>query len=256
MSGHSKWSTIKRAKESNDLRKAKLFTKALNQIVLAVRNGGSNIDNNFILKTSIEKAKSLNVPSSSIDNAIRKGSGVDKDEDKFESVFYEAYGPGNTSLLIECYTDNKNRVISEIRFVLDRNKGKLVNNGTLDWQFDLQMLFTLKITDTKSTKDSWRDVNKERDISNLEEFEIDILDVDGLIDYSFDEGFAYIYVDPLKIDAFKIFFESKLLRVDNIEKVFIPKIKIDIKEEDLADNQCLIELLEDLTDINGVYYNF
>ena len=174
MSGHSKWSTIKRAKEVNDLKKARYFTKALNQIVVSVKDGGDSIESNFMLKLAIDNAKSLNIPIKSIENAIKKGKGEDKEYSNFENTFYEAYGPENVSILIECFTDNKNRLISEIRTVLDRNGGKLLNNGTIGWQFELQVLFTLKIEteiDRQNRVKYGHNNNKLHKITDIDKFE-------------------------------------------------------------------------------------
>ena len=257
MSGHSKWSTIKRAKEVNDLQRAKYFTKSLNQIVMAVKYGGDNVESNVLLKTSIDNAKSLNIPNKSIENAIKKGKGENKEYSNFEEVFYEAYGPGNTSILIECFTDNKNRVISEIRFILDRNEGKLVNNGTLNWQFELRVLFVLKIDNEINNKHkvNYQSLTDLSNIKDKDEFENDILNMDGIIDYKVDKEAFYLYVDPHKVKYLKDLLENKKILIYSIEKQYIPKLKIEVSSADMEKNNKLIDLLSNIDNIENIYVN-
>ena len=257
MSGHSKWSTIKRSKEANDKQRAKYFTKSLNQIVMAVRYGEDNIESNHLLKIAIENAKSLNIPTKSIENAIRKGSGKDKEYSNFENVFYEAYGPGNVSILIECFTDNKNRIVSEIRLVLERNEGKILNNGTVNWQFELQVLFILKIeTDSsKKNKVNYQSINNFSKIINKDEFEGDILDMDGILDYEIKEDAFFLYIDPEKVKYLKDLIESKKILIDSIGKINVAKMKRDVSDENISKNNKLIDLLSNIDNVENVYGN-
>jgi len=258
MSGHSKWSTIKRAKEINDLKKARYFTKALNQIVVSVKDGGDSIESNFMLKLAIENAKSLNIPTKSIENAIKKGSGEDREYSKFENIFYEAYGPENVSILIECFTDNKNRLIADIRTVLDRNGGKLVNNGTIGWQFELQVLFTLQIEsdiDKKNKVKYSSNNNNLHKIIDKDKFENDLIDVEGIIDYYLEEDRFYIYVLPEKIQIMRGFLEDQEIIIENVEKTYISKVKVDISEENFERLDHLVDLLSNIENVENVYIN-
>jgi YebC/PmpR family DNA-binding regulatory protein len=258
MSGHSKWSTIKRAKEVNDLKKARYFTKALNQIVVSVKDGGDSIESNFMLKLAIDNAKSLNIPIKSIENAIKKGKGEDKEYSNFENTFYEAYGPENVSILIECFTDNKNRLISEIRTVLDRNGGKLLNNGTIGWQFELQVLFTLKIEteiDRQNRVKYGHNNNKLHKITDIDKFENNLIDVDGIIDYYIEENELYIYILPEKMQVMRRFLEEQEIIVDNIEKTYISKVKVEISEENFQKLDHLVDMLSSIENVENVYIN-
>ena len=257
MSGHSKWSTIKRSKELNDAKKARYFTKALSQIVSAVKDGGDSIESNFMLKLGIENAKSLNIPTKSIENAIKKGNGEDKEYSKFENIFYEAYGSGNVSLLIECFTENKNRLIADIRTILERNDGKLLNNGTIGWQFILQVLFTLKIEPdiNKKNKARYDPNNNLHRIMDKDKFENDLIDIEGIIDYYIEENRFYIYVLPEKIQIMRRFLEKQEIIIENVEKTYISKIKVDISEENFEKLNHLVDLLSSIENVENVYIN-
>ncbi len=250
MSGHSKWSTIKRAKELKDSKRSKEITKSLKQIVSSVREGGTNPESNFLLKNAINKAKNLNISNTSINNAIKKGSGEDKRYSDFETIFYEAYGPFGSIFLIECFTNNKNRVISDIRNVLEKNGGKLVDNGTINWQFELQFLITLKFLD-----DNIKNVDKFNKISDLNRIESYLFDIDGIIDYHIYEDAIYIYIDPNKITQVKDFFYSNGVLIDEIEKKFVSKIPISPSEEELVEIDNFIDILSGIDDIESVYSN-
>ena len=250
MSGHSKWSTIKRAKELKDSKRSKEITKSLKQIVSSVREGGANPESNFLLKNAINKAKDLNISNTSINSAIKKGGGEDKRYSDFETIFYEAYGPFGSIFLIECFTNNKNRVISDIRNVLEKNGGKLVDNGTINWQFELQFLITLKFLD-----DNIKNVDKFNKISDLNRIESYLFDIDGIIDYHIYEDAIYIYIDPNKITQVKDFFYSNGVLIDEIEKKFVSKIPISPSEEELVEIDNFIDILSGIDDIESVYSN-
>ena len=142
MSGHSKWSTIKRAKEIKDNKRSGLFTKLSKAISVAARDG-SDIDMNFKLKMAVDRAKSLSMPKDNIERAIKRGSGEDSGE-RIESIIYEGYGPGGVALIIEVLTDNKNRTVSNIKHILSKHNGSLGGNGSVMWMFDAKGQIILK----------------------------------------------------------------------------------------------------------------
>jgi len=134
MSGHNKWSKIKRKKGDSDIKKGKTFSKLAKIIQLAARKG-ADPQNNTELRMVIEQAKSVNMPSDNIERAIKKGSGEDRSVGSLEEVMYEAYGPGGVAILINTITDNKNRTVAEIKNILSKNAGTLAGGGSVKWLF-------------------------------------------------------------------------------------------------------------------------
>ena len=134
MSGHSKWSTIKRKKGAADAKRGAEFTKLARLIEVAARSG-ADPEMNFRLKLAIQKAKAANLPSANIERAIRKGAGLDKDKSQIEEVTYEGIGPGNVAIMIQALTDNKNRTVSDLRNLFIKAGGNLGNSGSVAWQF-------------------------------------------------------------------------------------------------------------------------
>ena len=125
MSGHSKWATIKRKKGAADAKRGQVFTRITREIVMAVRESGSDTDSNFRLRLAIEKARGQNMPKENIERAIKRGTGEGKDAAAFEEIFYEGYGPHGVAMMIECVTENRNRTVAEVRHMLERFNGKL-----------------------------------------------------------------------------------------------------------------------------------
>lgn len=137
MSGHSKWSTIKRKKAVTDARKAKLWTKLLKEISVSARLGGGDADANPRLRSAISDARTANVPSDNIERAIQKGTG-DLEGTEYEEVNYEGYGPGGVAILVETMTDNRNRTVAELRHLFSRQGGNLGETGSVAWMFERQ----------------------------------------------------------------------------------------------------------------------
>jgi YebC/PmpR family DNA-binding regulatory protein len=134
MSGHSKWSTIKRKKGALDAKRGAEFTKLARFIEVAAKSG-ADPDMNFRLKLAIQKARAANMPATNIDKAVRKGAGLDKDKSSIEEITYEGLGPGNVAVMIQSLTDNKNRTVSELRNIFTKHGGSLGNSGSVAWQF-------------------------------------------------------------------------------------------------------------------------
>ncbi len=134
MSGHSKWSTIKRKKGAIDDKRGKIFTKLIRELSSAVRQGGGDVVGNPRLRAAVEAARAQNMPKDNIERAIKKAAGADAGV-VYEQVTYEGYGPGGTALLIECLTDNKNRTVNDVRARLQKNGGKMGENGSVSWMF-------------------------------------------------------------------------------------------------------------------------
>ncbi len=135
MSGHSKWSTIKRKKGANDAKRGKIFTKLIREISTAARLGGADIEANPRLRLVVDKAKGANMPKDNIERAIQKGAGGG-DSDAFEECVYEGYGPAGVAILVETLTDNKNRTVGEVRHLLNKYGGNLGANGCVSYLFE------------------------------------------------------------------------------------------------------------------------
>src|SRR5574340_724573 len=135
MSGHSKWSQIKRQKGANDVKRGAIFTKMGREIAVAARAGGGDPDGNFRLRLAIEKARSVNMPADTIKRAIERASGSGE-ADQFEEIVYEGYGPGGVAILVEAQTDNRNRTAAEVRSIFTKSGGQLAGSGAVAWQFE------------------------------------------------------------------------------------------------------------------------
>ena len=135
MSGHSKWSTIKRKKGANDAKRGKIFTKLIKEITIAAKMGGGDPEGNPRLRSAIMAAKGENMPKDNIDRAIKKGTG-DLDGAVYEEILYEGYGPGGVAVLVETMTDNKNRTVAEVRHLFSKHGGSMGENGSVGWMFD------------------------------------------------------------------------------------------------------------------------
>src|SRR5499426_945343 len=142
MSGHSKWSTIKRQKGANDAKRGALFTKVAREISVAARQGGGDPDANYRLRLAIEKARSVNMPADNIKRTIEKATGGG-DADQFEEIVYEGYGPGGVAVLVEAATDNRNRTAAEVRSIFTKTGGQLAGTGAVAWQFAPRGLITI-----------------------------------------------------------------------------------------------------------------
>ncbi len=260
MSGHSKWSTIKRKKGINDLTRAKVFTKLLFQISNAVKSGnsgsrGEDLNSNYALKLAINKAREANIPISTIEGVIKKASLGGSDNDT-EDVEYEVYIPLNqydgsqlnVELLIDCQTSNKNRLVAEIREVVSKNGGKLLSQGSISWNFLPLDLITLKIENPHIRKISKKnkiniDEIKGKYIQNISSFEEELVSIDGIYDYEYDgvelgsDQYNEFRVYTTKDNTNKV--KDALLDmgylIDNIENVKVAKNKLKFKDLDLLD---------------------
>jgi YebC/PmpR family DNA-binding regulatory protein len=237
MSGHSKWSTIKRKKGAADAKRGAIFTRVAKEIALAAREGGGDPDTNFKLRLAVDKAKTVNMPKDNIERAIKRGTGEGKDGNVIEEVFYEGYGPHGVALMIECVTDNRNRAVADIRHILNRFGGSMGESGSVAWQFKRVSFFEFSSE------------------GHLED-EIFELAIDGgADDVSFDDDMVEI-IGP--VEAFKTL--SDQLRLAKIVPGeaglrMVPNQELEISTEDTVKVMRVIEALEDLDDVQDVYSN-
>ncbi len=238
MSGHSKWSTIKRAKGANDAKRGQAFTKAGKVITIAAREGGGNPDSNFKLRLAVEAARAINMPKENIERAVARGTGVGS-EKPLEEVTYEGYGPAGVALLIEVVTDNKMRSASEIRSVLDKGNGSLAGVGSVAFNFKPMGEISVKLA------------GKDPD-------ELFLLAADsGADDIDTSEGEATVFCKPENLVKVKDALSGAGYEVINAEAVKTASSTIKITDEGQAKSILnLIEKLEDLDDVQKVYSNF
>ena len=238
MSGHSKWSTIKRKKGAVDAKRGKIFTRLIREITVAARSGGGDPDANPRLRTAIVGAKAENMPKDNIDRAIKKGTG-ELEGAVYEEITYEGYGPGGVAVLVECMTDNKNRTVADVRHFFSKSGGNLGESGCVAWMFDKKGSFLID----KSAID--------------EEKLMDIALDAGAEDVVEEENEFQILTEP---DDFSAVQEA--LAANNVETIEaavskIPKNVVDVAEEKVARQVLnLLEKLEDYDDVQNVHANF
>src|SRR5437870_4783657 len=144
MSGHSKWSTIKRKKGAQDAKRSQMFAKLLRAVEVAAREGGPNVDGNMTLAAAVEKARDNSVPWENIERAIKRAAGEGEGAARFEDIMYEGYGPGGVAFLVHALTDNRNRTSQEVRHAFTRLGGNLADPGSVAWQFDRRGILELE----------------------------------------------------------------------------------------------------------------
>ena len=238
MSGHSKWSTIKRKKGAADAKRGQMFTRLTREIVIAVREGGGDPEGNFRLRIAIDRARAVNMPKDNIDRAVKRGTGEDKDGEVIEQITYEGYAPNGIALLVECLTENRNRSVSEIRHVLTRAGGSMGEVGSVSWQFDRIAYFGIE--------------GEGVDFDKVFELALN----GGANDITQDEeGYIEIFAP---VDAFKTIndaLKDANIEIDEAELRMVPKQEIELDTEKTIKIMRLVEELEDLDDVQNVYSN-
>jgi len=234
MSGHSKWSTIKRKKGAIDARRSKIFSRVSKEINIAVKEGGTDPDSNPRLRLAVANARGVNMPKENIERAINN---ADKDEADLQEVSFEGYAPNGIALFIECMTDNNNRTISNIRAIFNKHGGNLGISGSVGYMFDRKGVFTI-------TKGDF----------NSEEFELEIIDA-GAEDIE-EEGDIYVVTTTLE-DFGKVQKKLEMMRIipDTAELQRIPQETKNLESGEAIKILRLIEEFEDLDDIQNIYHN-
>ncbi|MEW6740067.1 MAG: YebC/PmpR family DNA-binding transcriptional regulator [Nitrospirota bacterium] len=239
MAGHSKWAQIKHKKAHTDAKRGKVFTKIVKEISVAARLGGGDPEGNPRLRSAIEKAKEVNMPSENIKRAIMKGTG-ELPGTTYEEITYEGYGPGGVAILIETLTDNKNRTVSEIRHILSKNSGNMGEAGCVSWIFEKKGY--ILVEKTKVDEDTLMSV---------------VLDA-GAEDMKNDhkEDNYEVITSPENLNAVKEAIEKQNILVSLSEITMLPKSYVPI-EGSAADQMVrLVDALEDNDDVQNVYANF
>jgi len=237
MSGHSKWSTIKRKKGVADAKRGQLFTRLGREISIAAREGGGDLDTNFKLRLAVDRAKRENMPKDNIIRAIKRGTGEDKSAGEIERIIYEGYAPNGIALMIECLTENRNRTVAELRHVLTHAGGNMAEVGSVSWQFRHVCYFAIPADKV--------------DFDRVFE-----LAVEGGADDITNDGESIEIFGP--VDAFKAL--SDMIKEEGIELAeaglrYLPKQELSLETEETLKVLHVLEELEDLDDVEEVFSN-
>lgn len=237
MSGHSKWSTIKRKKAANDAKRGAIFTRLAREIAIAAREGGGDPEVNFALRLAVDRAKSENMPKDNIERAIRRGTGEDKDAAALEQIIYEGYGPDGVALMIDVVTDNRNRTVAELRHTLSDAGGSMADAGSVAWQFHRAGYFY---------------------------FDADGIDPDQVFEVAVDAGADDVIIGEAEIEVYAPAESFKKvndrlhaagLKPDEAELRMVPNSTLELTPDRAVKTMRLIERIEDLDDVQNVYSN-
>lgn len=238
MSGHSKWSTIKRKKGAIDSKRGKIFTKLIKEITLAARLGGGDIEGNARLRSAVLAAKEENMPKDNIDRAIKKGTGELAGGAAYEEVTYEGYGPAGVAVIVEVMTDNKNRTVAEIRHIFSKHGGNLGENGCVAWMFDKKG--TIVLEKKTAAEDELMEVALEAGADDVR-----------------DQGTEWeVVTDPMAFEAVKRAIEQKGWKPLEARVGMVPQNTIKLEAGKAEQMLRLMEKLEDNDDVQNVYANF
>ncbi|XPV77058.1 MAG: YebC/PmpR family DNA-binding transcriptional regulator [Desulfovibrio sp.] len=235
MAGHSKWANIQHRKGRQDAKKAKFFTKAAKDIIIAAKAGGGNPEDNSALRLAIQKAKAVNMPNDKITTAIKKGTGELAGGDITETI-YEGYGPGGVAIIIEVATDNKNRTVADIRHLLNKSGGNMGESGSVAWMFDKKGVLTF-------SKDS-------ADEEQLFEIGLEA----GVEDVVDEEENLVVYTEPTDFTTAQKAYEDAGLTFE-AELSMIAKNEMDVDVAGAKKILNLMEALEDHDDVQKIHVN-
>jgi len=237
MSGHSKWSTIKRKKAAKDAERGKVFTKLIKEITTAARQGGGDETSNSRLRSAVLAAKGANMPQQNIERAIKKGTG-ELPGVVYEEKIYEGYGPGGVAILIDALTDNTNRTTADVRHVLSKYNGNLGESGCVAWMFEKKGLIAINVSDC--------------DEDRLMEIAIDA----GAEDVTTEEDVFEIVTAPNDFDAVVQALENAQIPTASAEVTMVPQSTVAVDEKHAEQILKLMDALDDNDDIQQVYSNF
>lgn len=238
MSGHSKWSTIKRKKGANDAQRAKIFTKIAREIIVAVKNGGPDPDNNSKLKDVIAKARANNMPNDNLNRTIKKAAGS-TDGDNYESITYEGYGPNGVAVIVETLTDNRNRTAADVRHAFDKFGGNMGQTGCVSFMFDQKGVILIE-NDGEIDEDT---------------ITMDALDA-GADDFEANDDFFEITTDPSAFTEVREALEEKYT-ISSAQISMVPQTMTQLTDEKSITNmEKMLDMLEDNDDVQEVYHNW
>ncbi|MEX0749344.1 MAG: YebC/PmpR family DNA-binding transcriptional regulator [Dehalococcoidia bacterium] len=237
MSGHSKWSSIKRAKGVADAQRGQLFTKLSKEIIISAKQGGGDPAANFRLRLAVQKAKEANMPNENIDRAIKRGAGGGDGADNIDEIVYEGYGPHGTAVIVEAATDNRNRTVAEVRNVFTRAGGSLGETGSVGWNFEMRGVVSVSPNG--------------KDADDLALLAIDA----GADDVQVAGDSIDVYTQPGDLESVRRALEDNGLDVASAETQRVPKTTVQLDESAAIQTMRFIERLESLDDVQKVYFN-
>lgn len=236
MSGHNKWSTIKRKKGALDSKRSKIFSKIIKEITVVVRESGPDPDSNPRLRLAIANAKGASMPKDNIERAINKGK--DKDTANFSELTYEGYLPNGIAVYVECTTDNTQRTISNVRAIFNKYGGSLGTTGSLSFLFSRKGVFTIP----------------KKDDLNLEDFELEMIDA-GAEDISENEGVLTVITPMEEFGRMQKKLEELKIEAENAELQRIPNETVKLEPDSARKIMKVIDIFEDDDDVQKVFTN-
>ena len=236
MSGHSKWSTIKRKKGAADAKRGNLFTKLIKEISIAAREGGGDSEGNPRLRLAIANAKGNNMPKDNIERAIKKATGSDAEQ--YHETTYEGYATHGVAVFVECLTDNTNRTVSSVRSAFTKHGGSLGTNGSLEFIFHRKGVFNIKLAKGMDE----------------DEFMLEMIDV-GAEDVISEDGYLTVTCDISDFGAIQKKLEELSIDAENAELQRIPNTLVILGDDDFGKVMKMIDALEDNDDVQKVFHN-
>lgn len=236
MSGHNKWSKIKRQKGVEDAKKGQIYTKLTREIIMAAREGGGDLETNFKLRLAVQKARESSMPKDNIERAIERGSGGQEGV-ILQELMLEGYGPSGTAILAQTLSDNRNRTVQEVRNVFTRQGGTMGSAGSVAWLFDSRGVISI---DSHSA-----------DVDDLTLKAIDL----GAEDVKVEDGSVEIYTKPNELEIVRKGLEQQKIPVATSELSMIPKTLVEVEDKAAIQTLKLLEKLEELDDVHKVYSN-
>ena len=237
MSGHSKWSTIKRKKGAIDAKRGKIFSKLVKEIAVAAKAGGGDPDANPRLRTVLLSCKSANLPKDKIETAIKKGIG-DVDGANYEEIRYEGYGANGVAIIVDTLTDNKNRTVGDVRHALTKNNGTMAENGAVTWNFENKGFIVIA-----------------KDACTEDEIFEKAIDA-GAEDVNTDGDVYEITTDPHDLHSVVVALEGMGLKPEEAKLTMLPKTTMEVDAKTARSVLKLMDMLEDCDDVQQVYSNF
>jgi YebC/PmpR family DNA-binding regulatory protein len=236
MSGHSKWSQIKRQKGVADAKRGQIFTKLAHEIIVAVREAGSNPEGNFRLRLAIQKARDSNMPLENIDRAIKRGSGHAEGVSLAEMVL-EGYGPSGVAILVTALSDNRNRTLQEVRNIFYRHGGNLGESGCVAWIFDNRGVITV-----------------ETNAQDAEQLALEAIDA-GADDVQIEKKYIEIFTKPEELEKVREALKQKNIPIASAELSMVPKTMVELEEKAALQTLKMLDKLEELDEVQLVSSN-
>ena len=236
MSGHNKWSKIKRQKGVEDAKKGQIYTKLTREIIMAAREGGGDSESNFKLRLAIQKAREASMPKDNVERAIERGTGGAEGA-VLQEIVLEGYGPSGTAILVQTLSDNRNRTVQEVRNIFTRQGGTMGSAGCVAWMFDSKGIISI-------------------DASGKDADDITLQAIDaGADDVRVEDGTIDVYTKPNELEIVKKGLEQKKIMASTAELLMIPKTTVEVEEKAAIQTLKLLDKLEELDDVQKVYSN-